>query len=219
MGNDNTELNILLKEKEEQLKCSLEKTQKFIRAIISAISLTIESRDLYISGHQQRVTDIACNIAKEMKLDEENIEGIKMAGLIHDIGKIYIPTEILSKQGKLTSAEFDMIKTHPQVGYNILKDIEFPWPIAQIIYQHHERINGSGYPQGLTGEKILIEAKIIAVADVVEAISSDRPYRPSLGLDKALAEIEMNKGILYDSLITDVCIKIFKEKGYKIKSC
>jgi HD-GYP domain-containing protein (c-di-GMP phosphodiesterase class II) len=141
-----------------------------------------------------------------------------MTATIHDLGKIQIPAEILSKPGKLTDNEFNLIKTHPQVGYDILKGIEFPWPIAQIVLQHHERVNGSGYPQGLSGEDILLEARILAVADVVEAMASHRPYRPALGTDKALEEIEKNKGKLYDSEVADACIRLFTKGRFKFES-
>ncbi|GAG56809.1 unnamed protein product, partial [marine sediment metagenome] len=146
------------------------------------------------------------------------IEGIQIAALVHDIGKINIPAEILSKPSKLNEMEFSLIKNHPKVGYDILRKIDFPWPVAKIVLQHHEKIDGSGYPQGLKGEKILLEAKIIGVADVVEAMSSHRPYRPSLGIDKALEEIIQNRGVLYDPEVVDVCLKLFKEKDFKFES-
>jgi len=158
---------------------------------------------------------LACAIATEMGLPDERIEGIYIAGLLHDIGKIAIPAEILNKPTKLTEAESNLIKTHPQVGYDILKNIEFSEPIAQIVLQHHEMMDGSGYPQGLKGKEILLEARILAVADVVEAISSHRPYRPALGLDKALEEIAQNKGTLYDPKVVDTCLKLFTEKGFR----
>jgi HD-GYP domain-containing protein (c-di-GMP phosphodiesterase class II) len=146
------------------------------------------------------------------------VEAIQMAADIHDVGKIYIPAEILSKPGQLTEIEYSIIKTHPQVGYDILKSIEFPWPLAEIVYQHHERLNGTGYPNGLSGENILLEARIMCVADVVEAMSSHRPYRPARGIDKALDEILKNRGILYDSRVVDICIKLFKEKQFSFEA-
>jgi putative nucleotidyltransferase with HDIG domain len=179
--------------------------------------LTIESRDPYTAGHQQRVTQLVSALAQEMGLSEKEVEGVKMASLIHDIGKISIPAEILSKPGKLTEIEFSLVKTHAQAGYEILKDIEFPWPIAQIVLQHHERLDGSGYPLGLKDKKILLEAKIIGVADVVEAMASHRPYRPGLGIEKALEEISQKKGILYSPEVVDICIKLFTEKGFKLE--
>ena len=175
----------------------------------------VSIRDPYTAGHQRRVTKLACAIAKEIGLTKEQIEGLRVAAIIHDIGKINIASEILSKPGRLTKLEFEMIKTHPQTGYEILKEIEFPWPVAQIVLQHHERMNGSGYPQGLSGKDILIEARILGVADVVEAMASYRPYRPALGIDKALEEILNNKGVLYDPDVVDACLKVFTEKGFK----
>jgi HD-GYP domain-containing protein (c-di-GMP phosphodiesterase class II) len=150
-----------------------------------------------------------------MKLPPDKIEGIRIASLIHDIGKIGIPAEILSKPDRLSEIEYSLIKDHSQMGYDILKSIDFPWPIAQIVLQHQERLNGSGYPQGLKGDDILLEAKIIAVADVIEAMSSHRPYRPALGIDQALEEISKNKGILYDPEVVDTCLMLFKEKQFK----
>ena len=144
-----------------------------------------------------------------------SVEG--MAGLIHDIGKIFIPAEILSKPGRISKIEFEMIKTHPRAGYEILKSIEFPWPIARVVLQHHERMNGSGYPLALSGEEILLEARILGVADVVEAMASHRPYRPALGVDKALEEIVKNRDTIYDSLVVEACLRLFKEKGFKLE--
>ena len=150
-------------------------------------------------------------------MSSEAVDIIRMAGAIHDIGKISVPVEILAKPGKITDIEMSLIKVHPQAGYNILKDVELPYPIAEIVLQHHERVDGSGYPQGLRGGQILIEAQIIAVADVVEAISSYRPYRPALGIDAALEEIEKNKGILYDEKVVETCIKLFREEGFEFE--
>jgi putative nucleotidyltransferase with HDIG domain len=184
---------------------------------IQAIVHVVETRDPYTAGHQNRVADLAGAIATEMHLPADTIEGIRTAGVIHDIGKISVPAEILAKPGKLSQKEFELIKDHPQTGYEVLKDVEFPWPIAQIIRQHHERLDGSGYPRGLTGEEVLLEARIIAVADVIEAIASHRPYRPARGIEAALAEIEQNKGVLYDASAVDACVKLFKEKAYKLR--
>jgi putative nucleotidyltransferase with HDIG domain len=186
-----------------------------MEATIYTISKIIETRDPYTAGHQNTVSQLSVAIAQEMKLPEDKIEGIRIAALVHDIGKINIPAEILSKPSKLNEMEFSLIKNHPKVGYDILRKIDFSWPVAKIVLQHHEKIDGSGYPQGLKGEKILLEAKIIGVADVVEAMSSHRPYRPSLGIDKALEEISQNRGILYDPEVVDVCLKLFKEKNFK----
>ena len=156
-------------------------------------------------------------IAKELNLSQDQVEGIKIASLIHDIGKIGLPTEILSKPSKLSDVEFSLIKEHSQIGYNILKSNDFTFPVSQIILQHHERLDGSGYPHHLKGDKIFLEARIIGVADVVEAMSSHRPYRPALGIDKALEEISQNKGILYDPEVVDVCLRLFKEKEFKFE--
>ena len=177
----------------------------------------VETRDPYTAGHQSRSADLACAIAMEMGLAQEKTEGIRMAGIIHDIGKLSIPAEILSKPTALTEIEFSLIKVHSQSGYEMLKDVESPWPLAEIVYQHHERINGSGYPRNLKGNEILIESQILAVADVVEAMASHRPYRPTLGIEAALEEITKNKGILYNIAIADACLKLFREKGYQLK--
>ncbi len=200
---------------EEELKKSLAKLRKSLIDTADALSAAVESRDPYTAGHQRRVTQLACAIAREMGLPEEQIEGLKIAGLLHDIGKISIPSEILSKPAKLNEIEFELMKSHPSVGYEILKKIDFPWPVAEIVLQHHERLNGSGYPQGLKGDDILLEARILGVADVVEAMSSHRPYRPALGIDKALEEISKNKGILYDPQVVEACLKLFSEKKFK----
>jgi putative nucleotidyltransferase with HDIG domain len=175
-----------------------------------------EARDPYTAGHQKRVADLAHVIATEMGLPLDTIEGIRMAGSIHDIGKISVPAEILSKPSKLTEIEFFLIKEHSRSGYEMLKDVESSWPLAEIVYQHHERMNGSGYPRNLKGDEIFIEARILAVADVVEAMASHRPYRPGFGIEKALDEIEKNKGILYDDTVADACLKLFREKAYQM---
>jgi len=181
---------------EKELKRTLEKLKKATEVIVFTVTKIVETRDPYTAGHQKRVADLARAIAEEMKFSKDKVEGIYMAGMIHDIGKIYVPAEILSKPGRLTQLEFFMIKTHPQYGYNILKDVDFPWPIALAILQHHERLDGSGYPQGLSGRDIILEARILAVADVVEAMSSHRPYREALGIERALEEIKKNRGKL-----------------------
>ena len=182
---------------------------------LQAMAMIVEMRDPYTAGHQQRVAQLACAIAKEMGLTEDEITGLRLAGLIHDIGKVRVPAEILTNPNRLSEAEFSMIKLHPSLGYDVLKNIDLPWPVAQIIHQHHERIDGSGYPLGLSGEEILIEARILAVADVVEAISSHRPYRPALGLDYALKEITKNKGKLYDPTAVNTCLRLFRELGFE----
>ena len=171
-----------------------------------------ESRDPYTAGHQKRVTRLAVAIAQEMGLDENIQEAVRIAALVHDIGKINVPSSILTRPGKISEIEFDMTKIHPQIGYEILKNIDFPWPIADIILQHHEKLDGSGYPKGLKEKDITIEAKILAVADVVEAMSSNRPYRPALGLNKAIKEITNGKGKIYGPVMVDSCLKILKGK-------
>ena len=196
---------------------SVERIRKALAATVQAIAVIVEARDPYTAGHQRRVADLARSIATEMNLPDDQIDGIRVAATIHDLGKISIPAEILSKPTKLKKTEFDLIKEHSQSGYDILKDIDFPWPIAKIVLEHHERMNGSGYPNGLTGDNILLESRIIAIADVVEAMASHRPYRPGLGIEVALEEIEKNKGIFYDDAVADACLKLFREKGYQLK--
>jgi PAS domain S-box-containing protein len=205
------------KRAEETLSQTLEHLRKAVGGIIQVISSTVESRDPYTAGHQRRVADLARAMAGEMDLNDDQMEGLAMAGTIHDLGKVSIPAEILSKPTKLTEIEYQLIQAHSQIGYDILKGIEFPWPIADMILQHHERMNGSGYPQGLKGEDILLEARILMVADVVEAMASHRPYRPALGIDAALEEIEKNKGILYDPEVTEMCLWLFREKGFRFE--
>ena len=185
---------------------------------IQTLSSTVETRDPYTAGHQRRVSNLARAIAQEMGLPKDTIDIIRMAGVIHDIGKISVPAEILSKPGRISDIEMSLIKVHSQSGHDILKDVELPYPIAEIVLQHHERLDGSGYPQGLKGDQILLEAQIISVADVVEAISSFRLYRPGFGIDVALEEIEKNKGILYDEKVVEVCLKLFREKGFRFES-
>ena len=204
-----------LKNAEEQLKESYGTLQRILEETVEGLVQAVEMRDPYTAGHQRRVSDLAAAIATDMGFPTEKVNGLKLAALVHDIGKINIPAEILSKPGKLTIPEFNLIKMHPQTGYDILKSIEFPWPIAKIVLQHQERINGSSYPNGLKGDEIHIKARILAVADVIEAMSSHRPYRPSLGIDFALNEIEKNSGILFDSEATKVCLTLFREKGYQ----
>jgi len=205
------------KQAEDEIQQNLQDLRQAMEGSIELTSLMVEARDPYTAGHQQRVSVLGYTIAKEMNLSEEQVEGTKIAGLIHDLGKISIPSEILSKPGRITDIEFSLIKNHPQAGYNILKTVKLPWPIAQIVLQHHERMDGSGYPSGLSSEKILIEARILGVADTVEAMSSHRPYRPALGIDKALEEISKNKGTLYDPEVVNICLKLFKEKGFKFE--
>ncbi len=200
-----------LKAAQAELQLSSDRLRKTMGGIIQAMSLTIEKRDPYTAGHQRRVTKLCRAIATAMEFSWERIQGFRMAAAIHDLGKIRVPAEILSKPGHLTENEFGIIKTHPQIGFDILKGIEFSWPIAQIVFQHHERLDGSGYPQGLCGQDILLEARILAVADVVEAMSSHRPYRPALGLEKAIEEIRHQRGLLYDTDVVDACLKVLAE--------
>jgi putative nucleotidyltransferase with HDIG domain len=201
---------------EIQLKDAMKQLQRALYETIDAITLMSEIKDPYTSGHQKKVAIISSAIATELGLSKDTIDGIYVAGLLHDVGKISVPNDILAKPGKLNEGEFIIIKNHPVVSYNILEHIEFPWPIASIVNQHHERIDGSGYPHGIQGNEMSIGSRILSVADVVEAMTAHRPYRPALGLKKALSEIENNKGILYDREITEACIKVFKEKKVKL---
>lgn len=203
------------KESERELQSSLNKLRKAMSATIQAMAMTIEMRDPYTAGHQNRVTQLALAIANELDLSKDQCDALRMAGVIHDLGKISIPSEILSKPGQISDMIFNLIKIHPQVGYEILRNIDFPWPVAEIVYQHHERMDGSGYPRGLVGEEILLEARVLAVADVVEAVASHRPYRPALGIDRALEEIELGMGTLFDEDVVRACLRIFKQKSFQ----
>lgn len=202
------------KQAEHELKQSLERLHRNTVGVINALAFTVELKDPYTSGHQRRVAQVACAIAKEMGLSEEQVDATRLAGIVHDIGKISVPSEILSKPGKINETEFSLIKAHPQVGYDVLKTIEFPLPIAQILLQHHEMMDGSGYPSGLRGKDILLEARILCVADVVEAMASHRPYRPAMGIGKALEEISRNRDILYDSDVVNACLRVFTQRGF-----
>jgi PAS domain S-box-containing protein len=204
------------KQAEGKLQQTLESLRKAFNTTINVMISAIEMRDPYTAGHQKKSADFARAIATEMGLTQEKIDGIRMAGTIHDIGKLSIPAEILTKPTKLTNIEFSLIKEHSRSGYEMLKDVESPWKLAEIVYQHHERMNGSGYPRNMKGDEILIEARILAVADVVEAMASHRPYRASLGIEAALEEIGKNKGVLYDDDVVDACLKLFREKGYQL---
>jgi len=208
--NDITERKLLEEERIE----GYNRIKKALHATVKSIAMLVETKDPYTAGHQERVSQLAKAIAKEMGLTEDRQDFVKTASIIHDLGKVSVPSELLSKPTKLSELEFNIIKVHSQAGYNILKDIDFPWPVADVVLQHHERMNGSGHPQGLKGESILLEARILSVADVVEAISSHRPYRPSLGIIFALDEISKNKGILYDANVVDACLKLFQKKNF-----
>lgn len=198
----------------EILQRSYDRLRETFIATVNTLASTIEMRDPHTAGHQRRVTILACAIAEDMGLTEDQFDGLRMAGLIHDLGKITVPAEILSKPGRINEIEFSLIRYHPQICHDILKTIELPWPVAKIVLQHHERLNGSGYPQGLKGDEIMIEARILAVADVVEAMASHRPYRPALGIELAFEEITTGKGILYDSEVVDACVRLFSEKNF-----
>lgn len=202
---------------EAENRRSLEKMEMAMEAIIHSIATTIEMRDPYTAGHQRRVAEFACQIARELGLPEEEIRGIYLAAIIHDIGKVHIPVEILSYPGKLGEIEFALVKSHVQAGYDIVKNIEFPWPVAQMVYQHHEHVDGSGYPRGLKGREILLGAQIICVADVVESIASFRPYRSGLGTEQALAEVEKNRGSLYEPAVVDACLRLVRDQGYQVE--
>ncbi|MEN6468883.1 MAG: PAS domain S-box protein [Smithella sp.] len=197
-------------------KNSFDQLRKALSGTVQAIASLVETRDPYTAGHQDRVVDLARAIARQMGLSKEQIDGLRIAGKIHDIGKVSVPAELLSLPRKLSDLEFELIKTHAQAGYEIIKDIEFPWPIARIVLEHHERMDGSGYPNGLTGKDILPESRVLAVADVVEAMATHRPYRPALGLSAALEEITRNRGVRYDKDAVDACLCLFREKKYTI---
>lgn len=211
-------LEELVDERTSELVESEKKLRASLLDFIAAMAATVEKRDPYTAGHQRRVANLAVAIGQELQLPEEQLEGLHLAGVVHDVGKITIPAEILSMPRQLSAIEFRLIQEHPKTGYEILKSIDFPWPIAQTVLQHHERLDGSGYPQGLKDREILLEAKILAIADVVEAMASHRPYRPGLGIEAALKEIALNKGMLYDSVVADTCIRLFRDQGYQLSS-
>lgn len=216
----------LIREKNERLKTeralvtsemqkqAMDKLLHSMKKTIEAMASTVEFRAPYTAGHQRRVAQLAGAIAQELGLPEEEVQGIYLAASVHDIGDIQIPAEILTRPGSLTNIEREIVHLHPRAGYDILKGIEFPWPIAEMVYQHHERLDGSGYPNGLKGDQILMGARVIAVADVVEAMSSHRPYRSSLGLDAALTELEARKGSVYEPAVVDACVGLFRDKKF-----
>jgi len=195
----------------ESVKEEYSELHKTIEGVINVVSQVMSNRDPYTASHQRRVAELARVIAKEIGFTDWQMNGIYVTGLVHDIGKVSVPTEILTKPGKINATEFDIIKNHCRVGYDILRKINFPWPVTTAVLQHHERLDGSGYPQGLSGNDIIVEARILGVADVVEAMSSHRPYRPALGLDSALEEISRGSGILYDADIVAACLKLLRK--------
>jgi len=205
------------KQAQEEARQDTERLIGAMEHAIQAMTIVVEMRDPHTAGHQQRATQLACAIAREIGLSEERIGGLRLAGLIHDIGKVRVPAEILMNPDGLSEPEFMMIKAHPRLGYEILRTIDFPWPVAQIVLQHHERMDGSGYPSGLSGEDIIMEARILAVSDVVDAMASHRPYRAALGINKALEEISQNKGVLYDSRVVDACLMLFRDKKFELE--
>ncbi|MCU0243979.1 MAG: HD domain-containing protein [Acidobacteria bacterium] len=202
---------------EDHLQSTLDRLEGSLEGTFKAMAMTLELRDPYMAGHQTRVSGLAVAIAREMNLPWEKIEGLRFAGLIHDIGKISAPAEIMAKPCRLTKSEFQLVKDHPRVGYDMVKEIAFPWPVAHIILQHHERMDGSGYPDGLVGDAILVEARVLAVADVVEALCSLRPYRPALGLEKGLDEVRKGRGIRYDAKVVDACVKVFRDGRFAFR--
>jgi len=199
----------------EELNQSYKKLNEIMEDIVSIITKVAEMRDPYLRGHQKRVSKLATAIAQEMTLTREKIEGIKFASLAHDVGRFNWPTKIVNNKGQLTEEEHEVIKNHPKISYYILKTVNFPWSIAEIAYQHHEKLDGSGYPKGLKDGEILMEAKIIAVADTVEAMSSKRSYRPSYSIKEVLEEISKNRGILYEPEVVDACLRLFQEKHFQ----
>jgi putative nucleotidyltransferase with HDIG domain len=207
-------LEHMVDERTESLRHSMSKLENAMNGIVRAIAHTVETRDPYTAGHQRRVADLAAAIAQEVGFTHDQIEAVRVAAIIHDLGKISVPAEILSKPSRLTANEFNLIKEHPQVGYDIVKDIEFPWDVSTMIHQHHEKLNGSGYPLGVSGNDILPESRVLTVADVVEAMASHRPYRPGLGVDVALEEIDKNKGQLYDPEMAQACIALFSSRRF-----
>jgi PAS domain S-box-containing protein/putative nucleotidyltransferase with HDIG domain len=204
------------KRDEEQIQNYVAQLKSAFMSTVEVATTISEMRDPYTAGHERRVAEIAVAIAAELGFDERRLEGLRVGGYLHDLGKITIPAEILSKPGKLRPIELELIRGHAQASYEVLKNVDFPWPVAQMALQHHERLDGSGYPQGIEGEAILLEARVLGVADTVEAMSSHRPYRAAVGIDKALAEIERGRGSLYDPSVVDACLRLFGEKGYRI---
>lgn len=215
------EHNVRLLHKMEQqldeLREANTRLYEMINGTVGAIAKLVEARDPYTAGHQERVSKLAFAIAAEMGMPEDDCEGIRVAGVIHDIGKVYVPSGILTRPGRLSEPEFAIIKMHPDIAYDVLSEIEFPWPIAEYVHQHHERLDGSGYPNALPAEEILPGSRVLMVADVVEAMTNHRPYKPAVGISAALEEIEQNSGHLYDAEVTAACCRLFRELGYELR--
>ncbi|MCG6907223.1 MAG: response regulator [Desulfobacteraceae bacterium] len=214
MRRDLSNQNVVLEKKVNEKTAEL---QEMLNATVKTMAFALEMRDPYTAGHQQRVAHLACAIAEKLALSQEQIQAIRFAGILHDIGKIRIPTSILNRPGRLLDVEMELIKLHPQVGFEILQNIPAPWPLAEIVHQHHERLDGSGYPRGLKGDQILREATILTVSDVVEAGSSFRPYRPARGLDVALEEITTHRGVRYTPDAVDACLELLQKEGFRIE--
>ena len=207
---------MLLKELPVLFESEPEELLRMLNGTVEAMASLCQNIDPYTAGHQRRVARLSCDIAKKMGLPDEQIYGIRVIGMVHDIGKMALPDEILSKRGELNAEEFSLVQTHPQVAYDILKNLEFPWPVAETVLQHHERVDGSGYPNKLAGEDIILEARILCVADVVESMISHRPYRMAPGLEKAMEEIQLNSGVLYDPAVADACHRLSANGGIKL---
>ncbi len=203
---------------EDYLQSTLDRLERSLDGAFRAMAMTLELRDPYMAGHQRRTADLAVAIAQEMNMAWDAVEGIRFAAVIHDIGKVAAPAEIMTKPGVLTPAELQLVKEHPRIGYEMIRDIAFPWPVAHIVLQHHERLDGSGYPEGLVGDAILPEARVLAVADVVEAACSPRPHRPPMGIKKALEEVRRGRGILFDARAVDACARLFREGRFAFKT-
>jgi len=212
----NRDLEERVRRRTAALTVTMEKLHRSVHDTVKAMAGLVEAADPYTAGHQERVGELALAVARELGLDDDRLDGLRMAGVIHDIGKISVPRELLVKPTKLTDMEMDLIRGHAEAGYNVLRDIEFPWPVARVVYEHHERLDGSGYPQGLSGEQVLLESRILAVADVVESMAAHRPYRPALGVEAALAEIRQNSAVLYDPEVVAACCRLFDERGYEL---
>jgi len=209
--------NITARKIAEELRAAGTKQAVYaLEQTIQSLAMLAEMKDSYTAGHQRRVANLACVIARGMNLDSSTIQGLRLAGLIHDIGKIRVPAEILTSTRRLSPPEMELIKVHPAVAFEVLRSIDFPWPIAETVYQHHERLDGSGYPRRLTGDHIIIEARILAVADVVEAITAERPYRKAIGIDAALEEISKQSGTRFDASAVDACIQVFRKKEFSL---